>query len=143
MSNPKGNPATLKPQAHVLTVEEQSAGGKKSVEVRAKKKQFTEAVKWLANSDIKMTEGLTYEVFKKHNIDISKLDTTQLAAIGLWFGAINGNANNFKTLLETNGELLANMEINHPKIEKVEDIVDNSDLEKVLYETNKHNENDK
>lgn len=32
--------------------------------------------------------------------------------------------------------------INHPKTEKVEDIVDNSNLEGVLYEENRHNEND-
>ena len=33
--------------------------------------------------------------------------------------------------------------INKPKVEKVEDIVDNSDLEKVLYEENRHNKDDK
>lgn len=33
-----------------------------------------------------------------------------------------------------------NVEINHPKTEKVEDIVDNSNLEKVLYEENRHNQ---
>lgn len=137
------NPDNLIAEAHKLTLEDQSKGGKRSVEVRAKKKQFTEAVKWLVNSDIKMTEGITYEIFKKHNIDISKLDTTQLATIGVWLGAVQGNASNFKTLVETNGELLTSPETNHPKIENVEEIVDNSDLEKVLYETNKHNKNDK
>ena len=136
MANP--NPKTDH-LTHKLTPKEQSMGGKASQKVQKEKKLFTEAVKWLANSDIKMTEGITYEVFKKHNIDISQLDTTQLATIGLWFGAVQGNANNFKTLIETNGELLVTGENNQPKIEKVEDIVDNSDLEKVLYETNKHN----
>lgn len=32
--------------------------------------------------------------------------------------------------------------VNHPKTEKVEDVVDNSNLEKVLYEENKHNKDD-
>lgn len=32
--------------------------------------------------------------------------------------------------------------INKPKVEKVEDIVDNSNLEKVLYEENRHNKDD-
>lgn len=36
-----------------------------------------------------------------------------------------------------------NVNINHPKTEKVEDIVDNSDLEKVLYEENRHSEDAK
>lgn len=32
--------------------------------------------------------------------------------------------------------------VNKPKVEKVEDIVDNSNLEKVLYEENRHNKDD-
>ena len=36
-----------------------------------------------------------------------------------------------------------NVNINHPKTEKVEDIVDNSNLEKVLYEENRHSEDAK
>ncbi len=32
--------------------------------------------------------------------------------------------------------------VNKPKTEKVEDIVDNSNLEKILYEENKHNKDD-
>lgn len=32
--------------------------------------------------------------------------------------------------------------INQPKTEKVEDVVDNSNLEKILYEENKHNKDD-
>ena len=36
-----------------------------------------------------------------------------------------------------------NVSINHPKTEKVEDIVDNSDLEKVLYEENRHSKDAK
>lgn len=36
-----------------------------------------------------------------------------------------------------------NVSINHPKTEKVEDIVDNSNLEKVLYEENRRSEDAK
>ena len=32
--------------------------------------------------------------------------------------------------------------INHPNVEKIDEIVDNSNLEGVMYEANKHNEND-
>lgn len=38
------NKKTLKPQAHVLTVEEQSKGGKASVEARRERKQLKEAL---------------------------------------------------------------------------------------------------
>lgn len=39
------NEKNLKPQAHKLTVEEQSAGGKASVKARRKRKEFKEALK--------------------------------------------------------------------------------------------------
>lgn len=32
--------------------------------------------------------------------------------------------------------------VNHPKVDHIEEIVDNSNLEKVLYEENKHNKDD-
>ena len=66
----------------------------------------------------------------------------ELATLGLLKGAINGNSSNYRVILETLGELMERIEINKPKVEKVEDIVDNSNLEGVLYEENRHNEND-
>ena len=39
------NVKNLKPQAHKLTLEEQSAGGKASVKARRKRKEFKEALK--------------------------------------------------------------------------------------------------
>lgn len=117
-----------------------SKGGKKSGEVRAEKKQFKKAIEWLANSDIKMTKGITFEIFKNNNIDISKLDTTQLATIGLWFGAVQGNANNFKTLMEGNNEIGIETPNTTPTL-KIE-VVDNSKLEGALYEENRHNKDD-
>ena len=67
----------------------------------------------------------------------------ELATLGLLKGAINGNASNYRTILETLGELTERIEINKPSVEKVEDIVDNSNLEKVLYEENRHSEDAK
>lgn len=46
------NPKNLIPQAHKLTVEEQSMGGKKSQEVQAKKRQRGEMWKELVNTEI-------------------------------------------------------------------------------------------
>jgi hypothetical protein len=78
----------LIPQAHVLTVEEQSAGGKKSGEVRREratmKKVLEDMLKETNNT------GLTYQ---------------QLATLGLIKGATKGNAQNYKTIIEMLGEV--------------------------------------
>ena len=116
---------------HTLTVEEQRKGGKKSAEVRKEKATFKKAVEWLANSDIKIKGGDIYEVFKKSDIDISNLNTTQLATIGLWYGAVQGNATNYKTLMEANNEVETET-ADTPDI--TINIVDNSNLEKALYD---------
>lgn len=47
------NEKNLIPQAHVLTVEEQSAGGKKSAEVRREKKTIQKILADLLDSEIK------------------------------------------------------------------------------------------
>ena len=129
MANKNDN---LIPQAHILTVEEASKGGKNSGEVRQEKATFKKAIKWLVESDIKIKDGDILETFKKSGIDISNLDTTQLATIGLWYGAVQGNATNYKTLMEANEEIEANNETPSVEIK----IVDNSNLEKVMYEDN-------
>lgn len=112
-------------------------GGKASGEVRKQKRTFKEAVQWLVNSDIKIKDGKIKNLFKENGIDISGLNPTQLATLGCWAGAIYGNANNYKTLMEINGETIEDTPIFNPIVEEVETIVDNSDLEKVLYEADK------
>lgn len=65
----------------------------------------------------------------------------ELATLGLLKGAINGNASNYRTILETLGELnsLGGAE-NTPTI-KIE-VSDNSKLEGVMYEANRPSSND-
>lgn len=115
-------------------------GGKASQKVQKEKRTFKKAIEWLANSDIKITKGTLYDTFKAMGIDSSKMESTQIAAIGLWLGAIQGNATNFKTLMEANNEIVEQEGAISPTL-KVE-LVDNSSLEKTLYEANRHNEND-
>lgn len=54
----------------------------------------------------------------------------QLATLGLLKGAIQGNATNYKTILETTGEI----EVNNSTPEVLIKVVDNTELEKVMYE---------
>lgn len=108
-------------------------GGIRSGEVRREKASFKNAIKWLVESDIKINKGNLYESFKQSGIDISKLNTTQLATLGLWSGAVQGNATNYKTLMEANEEIQTETETPAINI----NIVDNSNLEKIMYEDNK------
>lgn len=51
------NEQNLIPQAHKLTVEEQSAGGKRSGEVRREKRDLRKALEALLEGDIKTKDG--------------------------------------------------------------------------------------
>ena len=120
------NIENLVPQAHVLTVEEQSAGGKASAKVKREKKTMRETLKEMLEevADIEgNTKGLTYK---------------QLATLGLIKGSILGNNANYKTIMETIGE--TEVENSTPTL-KIE-ISDNSKLEGVLYEANRPSNND-
>lgn len=109
-------------------------GGIRSGEVRREKATFKNAIKWLVESDIKIDKGNLYESFKKSGIDISKLNPTQLATLGLWGGAVQGKAENYKTLMEANEEI-DNKTSETPTVNI--NIIDNSELEKALYEEDK------
>ena len=120
------NNENLKPQAHVLTVEEQKAGGIASGKARKEKKTMRETLREMLEevADIEgNTKGLTYK---------------QLATLGLIKGSIQGNNANYKTIMETIGEV--EMENTTPTV-KIE-ISDNSKLEGVMYEANRPSSND-
>lgn len=139
MANPNGNIENLNPvrseeEARILG----QKGGIASGEARRNKKTYTDAVKWLTNADIKITKGKIKETLEANGISTKGLDPTQLATLGLWLGAVYGNAQNFKTLMETNGENIEEENTYMPEIEHLGEIVDNSHLEKDLYEANKH-----
>ena len=100
-------------------------GGKASGEVRALKKTFKMALKELLQEEVKDKKG-----------NPSGKTYQDLVNIGLVKGAMKGNAINYKTILETIGELEAEKtEVSVPTI-KLE-VVDNSNLESVLYEDKK------
>lgn len=106
-------------------------GGIKSGEVRREKATFKKAIKWLLeDSDIKIKKGDIKERFKDSGINISKLNPSQLATLGLWMGAVQGNATNYKTLMEANEEIQTETETPNINI----NIVDNSNLEKIMYD---------
>ncbi len=97
-------------------------GQKASVEARKKKKSMRETLEMLLEMETKT--GRT-----------NREDIT----IGLINGAKKGNATNYRTILETLGELSTQEESTTPVVEI--NVIDNSNLEKTLYEENRHNKN--
>ena len=101
---------------HTLTPEEAQKGGKRSGEVRREKATMKKTLEMLLNE--KNSKGKTYR---------------ELSTLGLIKGAIDGKAENYKTMLALLGEL-EEKQAETPSVNI--NIVDNSNLEKVLYENN-------
>lgn len=112
----------LRPGEYKLTLEEQKMGGKASGVARKEKATMR-----------KTLEMLVDEIAKIDGND-DKLTYKQLATLGLIKGAIDGKADNYKTMLETLGELQENKN-NTPEINI--NILDNAKLESVMYEEDK------
>lgn len=103
-------------EQHQLTEEEARKGGIRSGEVRKEKATMKKALEMLL--DEKNGKGKTYR---------------ELATLGLIKGAIDGKADNYKTIVALLGELQETTETPEVKI----NIVDNTNLENALYEGEK------
>lgn len=109
-------------------------GSEASIKARREKASLKKSIKWLLEeSDIRITKGPIYEEYLKQGVDISQLTPGQLATIGLWAGAATGKAENYKVLMEGNEERIENTDTPEVNI----NIIDNSNLEKALYEEDK------
>ena len=111
------NEQNLRPGEYKLTLEEQKKGGIASGQARREKATMKKTLEMLL--DEKNNKGKTYR---------------ELATLGLLKGAVNGNANNYKAIVEMLGELTYNNQVNTPTL-KIE-VIDNEKLDKVLYEEN-------
>lgn len=69
------------------------------------------------------------EIADKEN----NLTYRQMCTLGLLKGAVQGNATNYKTILETTGEI----EVNSSTPEVTIKVVDNTELEKTMYSGDK------
>lgn len=130
------------------TMEEQrkiaTMGGKASGEARRKKASIRNSLINILNSGFKLPTEVKDKDIKEFidklnaiGVDTKQMEIIDLINCGQILGAIGGKADNYKTLLEVNGELIEDTPNYTPLIEDVEQVVDNSNLEKVLYEANK------
>lgn len=119
-------------------------GGIASGKIRKEKATMRKSLEMLLNSNInidKIDDNTIIDLRNKLKLlgaDTSKMKVEDLVNAGLILGAVFGNANNYKTIIETKGELLE--EQNTTPTLKLE-VVDNSNLNKVLYEENQSREN--
>ena len=131
MANGQDNLIPLNKRPKEVQREIQRKGNEASIRVKKERASFKQAIKWLAeNGDLKIAEGDLYDWYIKNGIDISNLDPTKIATIGLWFGAATGKAENYKVLMEGNNEVEQTSETPEISI----NIIDNNSLEKTLYE---------
>ena len=129
----------LRPGEYKLTLEEQKKGGIASGKVRKEKATMRKSLEMLLNSNInidKIDDNSINDLKNKLKLlgaDTSKMKVEDLVNAGLILGAVFGNANNYKTIIETKGELL---EESNTTPTLMLEVVDNSNLNKVLYEEN-------
>jgi general stress protein YciG len=107
-------------------------GGIASGEVRREKATMKKTLEMLL-------DVVPKKIGDKENID--KKTWKELATLGLIAGAVQGNATNYRTMLETIGELTSEGSGVATPTLKIE-VSDNSKLEKVLYEENRHSKDD-
>lgn len=104
------NEQNLIPQAHKITVEEASKGGKASAESRRRKKLMREAFEELLERDYEGQDGTT-------------LDGTSALAVKVFKQALNGDLKAFEIIRDTTGqkpvERVETVEISQETYERV------------------------
>lgn len=127
------NPSTLVPEAHKLTLEDQSKGGKASVEARRQKKSLREKAKLLMSLSIQDKQDLSKAQelgLNEEDIDIEMMNLIHMLNIIKKenFNSV-GAFNSLKELTDEQAETTET-----PSIQI--NIVDNSELESTMYEDN-------
>ena len=96
------NAENLKPQAHVLTVEEQSKAGKKSGEVRRQRRTLKEQMEMLLSLPVK--DESTKAFIESLGIDAEKIDNATAITLSMYQEALKGNTKAYELIRDTLGE---------------------------------------
>lgn len=144
MANPQ-NLVSLATRTQQERTEIARKGQKVSTEIKRRKASIRDSLNKILTSGFKLPEEINdadiEKWVKKLNsigVDTKNMELIDLMNCGQILSAIGGNANNYKVLLEANGENIPEQEeVNHPKVKKIQEIIDNSNLEGVIYEANR------
>lgn len=122
------NEQNLIPQAHKLTLEEQSLGGKKSGEARRKRKAIKEQMELLLSLPVKDEKGKS--ILKKLGINNKNIDNQMLMIVAQYNKAIKGDTEAFKLFQNTLEPLSGDEEGDENEIE------DTSETDAMIYGEN-------
>ena len=112
------NEKNLIPQAHVLTVEEQSAGGKKSAETKRNRKLLKDCM--LDLLDLPVSQRKKWNKLARMGIDPEKIDNRALLTTALFLRAVEtGDVNAFKEIRDLIGENNKNNDDDLKKLDEV------------------------
>lgn len=133
MANPNG---TIENLNHTLTKEEQRLGGINSGISRRNNASIRESLIRILNTGFKLPKQIKDNDIKDFisklnaiGINTNDMEIVDLINCGQILGAIGGKADNYRTMLETTGEL--ETESSTPDISI--NIIDNSKLEETMY----------
>lgn len=143
MSSPVPNNELTRFKSGIEAVENGRKGGIASGETRRKNASIRNSLKRILNSGFKLpTEIKDEEVklfvskLKAIGVDTKNLDLVDLMNLGQILSAIGGKAENYKALMDITEDI---QDTGTPIVEI--NVVDNSNLEKIMYEENRHNKN--
>ena len=143
MSSPVPNNELTRFKSGIEAVENGRKGGIASGETRRKNASIRNSLKRILNSGFKLpTEIKDEEVklfvskLKAIGLDTKNLDLVDVMTFGQILSAIGGKAENYKALMDITEDI---QDTGTPIVEI--NVVDNSNLEKIMYEENRHNKN--
>lgn len=142
MANPQ-NLVSLTTRTQQERTEIARKGQKASTEVKRRKASIRDSLNRILSSGFKLPTEIKDEEVKgfvsKLNsigVDTKNLDLVDLMNLGQILSAIGGKAENYKALMDITEE---QQDTGTPIVEI--NVVDNSNLEKIMYEENRHNKN--
>lgn len=143
MSSPVPNNELTRFKSGIEAVENGRKGGIASGETRRKNASIRNSLKRILNSGFKLPTEIKDEEVKgfvsKLNsigVDTKNLDLVDLMNLGQILSAIGGKAENYKALMDITEDT---QDTGTPIVEI--NVVDNSNLEKIMYEENRHSKN--
>lgn len=114
------NEKNLVPQAHKLTVEQQSMGGKKSAESKRKRKALKEQMELLLT--LPLTDERAKKQFESMGIDADNMDNQMAMVVKTYAQALKGNINAVNTIREIIGERVVEVNVNNNIDDKVKEL---------------------
>lgn len=110
----------LVPQAHKLTVEQQSMGGKKSAENKRKRKALKEQMELLLT--LPLTDERAKKQFESMGIDAENMDNQMAMVVKTYAQALKGNINAVNVIREIIGERVVEVNVNNNIDDKVKEL---------------------